>query len=135
MGLDMYVRRIKGGAELECLADDVAPNFAKVGEEYQREGDFWYWRKHADLHGWMHKLHLEKGGECDAAEFNCVPVRLRAEDLDALERDLNERALPKTTGFFFGESDEGDLADTREFIGAARQALSEGDALFYDSWW
>ena len=92
-----------------------------------------YWRKHANLHGWMEKLYREKGGS--AHEFNCVAVALTREDLDRLEGDIKAKRLPYTTGFFFGESDGSELDDDLSFIAKAREALSARLTVYYSSWW
>jgi len=91
-----------------------------------------YWRKHPDLHGWMQKLYREKGGEDKS--FNGDPVVLTLADLDRLEDDILEVNLPKTTGFFFGESGGISLKDL-EFVLNARKAIQEGDTIYYDSSW
>lgn len=133
MGLDMYARRVAGGAALECLADPLNPDFTQVDvARNAMEGDFWYWRKHADLHGWMERLYRERGGEEE--QFNCIPLRLTLEDLTRLEADM-DKGLETTTGFFFGQSTAEDAADTRAFITTAKEAIEAGDAIYYDSWW
>lgn len=125
MGLDMYANKTKHQPDTEV-------DF-KVPEEVETH-EVWYWRKHPNLHGWMEKLYNDKGGQ---EEFNCVNVQLKAEDLDALERDLNASRLPSTSGFFFGQS-SGDLEEIKEdleFIAEAREAIAEGYTVFYSSWW
>ena len=91
-----------------------------------------YWRKHPDLHGWMENLYREKGGR--EQSFNGDLVVLTLKDLDRLEEDILRKNLPKTTGFFFGESMEISLKDL-EFVLEARKAIQEGDTVFYDSSW
>ena len=140
MGLDMYAYAIvEGGArdgEEESLAD---------------------WRKHNRLHGWMEELWIDKGKpnkndeESPMGDFNCIPVPLTLEDLDRLEVDINEKVLPDTGGFFFGddsfswdEDDDGNKLpegeyfykkDDLQFIKDARKALKEGKKVYYNSWW
>jgi hypothetical protein len=91
-----------------------------------------YWRKHPDLHGWMENLYREKGGR--EKSFNGDLVVLTLADLDRLEEDILRKNLPKTSGFFFGESGEISLKDL-EFVLEARKAIQEGDTVFYDSSW
>jgi hypothetical protein len=91
-----------------------------------------YWRKHPDLHGWMENLYREKGGR--EKSFNGDLVVLTLKDLDRLEEDILRKNLPKTSGFFFGESGEISLKDL-EFVLEARKAIQEGDTVFYDSSW
>ena len=129
MGLDMYAWRVK--------AADVVSDFevAKDNDNFSKVEEIFYWRKHHDLHGWMERLYRAKGG--DKQEFNCVKVRLYEFDLDNLLVDVVNKKLPATTGFFFGDnpqSDESMLNDIK-FIVAAKQAIKEGDAVYYDSWW
>jgi hypothetical protein len=103
--------------------------------------EFMDWRKHNALHGWMENLWRSKG--CpnkheDSKEFNCIPLELTHEDLDALEKDLLGQNLPETTGFFFGPSTSGDkyyLDKDLRFIQEARTYLDSGLEVAYDSWW
>lgn len=98
-----------------------------------REEEIHYWRKHPNLQGWMENLYREKGGEDPA--FNCVPVLLTAEDLKRLKKDIEERNLPETSGFFFGSSHDDDATDDLEFIADALKAIEEGYTVYYSSWW
>ena len=121
MGLDMYAFATpeKPVSDVDFKADEAR--------------ELHYWRKHPDLHGWMHKLYERKGGR--NAEFNCVPVVLTAEDLDRLEADIREGALPTTRGFFFGATDGTEKDDDLAFIAKAREAIAAGLTVYYDSWW
>ena len=102
-----------------------------------------YWRKHPNLHGWMERLWIDKGRpgfEEDAADrdpmFNGVELELTAEDLDALERAVKKRQLPKTSGFFFGDdADRHYYENDLEFIRKARSELFFGLKVFYNSSW
>jgi len=121
MGLDMYALTITDRPSVEVDFRVEAPS------------ELHYWRKHPNLHGWMERLYREKGGS--AGEFNCVNLLLTAEDLDALEADIRNGALPQTTGFFFGESDGSETEGDLRFIAEAREALAAGLSVFYSSWW
>ena len=129
MGLDMYAYRVKQ----EHAVGDF--EIAKDDDGYSRVDEFFYWRKHHDLHGWMERLYRSKGGPQET--FNCAKVRLTTVDLDALQHDLENGTLPETQGFFFGTNppDAESLARDLKFIQAARDILAEGDAVYYDSWW
>lgn len=98
-----------------------------------------YWRKHPNLHGWMESLWrstLEDEDDLEYGAFNCVAVELTEADLDELEKNILNQALPHTTGFFFGDdSDEYYREADLKFIALARQAIADGKAVFYDSWW
>jgi hypothetical protein len=121
MGLDMTVYTTN-----EALASEVDFNVKQVEELH-------FWRKHPNLHGWMERLYIAKGGRFTT--FNCTNLALTEHDLDALERTVRNNTLPHTKGFFFGESDgsekEGDLV----FIAKARTSTTAGQRVFYRPWW
>ena len=99
-----------------------------------------YWRKHPNLHGWMEKLWLRKGGSNEGSEwgtnFNGVELELTYNDLDELERAVTHGELPATTGFFFGNpADEHYCKYDLEFIKNARAELFCGLKVFYNSSW
>jgi hypothetical protein len=129
MGLDMYAWRVK--------AEDAISDFeiARNEEDSAKVEEFFYWRKHHDLHGWMERLYRVKGGTKES--FNCVSVRLTMADLNALENDVLNNLLPETQGFFFGTNPPDDYSKNQdmEFIGKAKVAIAAGDAVYYDSWW
>ena len=122
MGLDMY-----------AMTTDYTPSqpvdFPEPGDASQLH----YWRKHPDLHGWMERLYIEKGGSNET--FNCTSVALNADDLNQLEIDIEAGYLPQTNGFFFGESEGTETEDDLAFIAKARSAIEEGKTVFYSSWW
>lgn len=126
MGLDMYGYRISKKNRIS----EVEYKFEK-DDAYQ----FFYWRKHHDLHGWMEKLYYVKGGQENV--FNCVPVELTLEDLANLQLDIQNKKLPHTEGFFFGNypPDDESAENDFEFIKQARENINAGYAVYYDSWW
>jgi hypothetical protein len=92
------------------------------------------WRKHPNLQGWMESLYFKKGGKEE--QFNCVAVKINAEDLDALDLTINNKELPETQGFFFGsDSDDYYKDQDIQFIEDARVALDKGMIVEYSSWW
>ena len=90
MGLDMYACKT-----LEQVTKPV--DFAVKNAELIQA-----WRKHPNLHGWMESLYRKKGGA--GRDFNCDTVLLTLEDLEQLESDVLNDALPCTDGFFFGNT-------------------------------
>jgi hypothetical protein len=124
MGLDMYAYII----EKSLVTSEV--DFEVDGDLLQK---LHYWRKHHDLHGWMERLYMAKGGQ--DPEFNLSPLSLNGADLDALEKALNAGDLLETPGFFFGHSDGSERDDDREFIRRAREAIKGGQAVIYFAWW
>tara|TARA_B100002019_G_scaffold258356_1_gene243035 strand:- start:10 stop:336 length:327 start_codon:yes stop_codon:yes gene_type:complete len=101
--------------------------FARKGEETI---EVMYWRKHANLHGWMESLYRKRGG---TGEFNCEQIKLESSDLDQLQNE--HRTLKEARGFFWGVSDDYNVGQTEEFIDKARALMAEGYDIYYDSWW
>jgi hypothetical protein len=92
-----------------------------------------YWRKHPNLHGWMHKLWNERG---HSGDFNGDELELTAEDLDRLEHVIEQGQLPATSGFFFGnDADDHYKVQDLKFIQDARAELIVGMKVFYNSSW
>ena len=127
MGLDMYAFIVD--------ADKVGDATVDVALDANTATEICYWRKFNALHGWMEDLYRQKRGL--RHDFNCTTVRLTANDLDRLEMDTGNNKLVPVNGFFFGaqEIDSEDLESVSDFIKVARQALANGKAVFYDSWW
>lgn len=130
MGLDMYAWAVDAD---ERNTDTSLPRDSEGRILVDRE-DIHYWRKHHDLHGWMEELYTKKGG---SKEFNCEVVRLTLDDLESLEMDVDNNALPPTTGFFFGDNppDKESAKNDRLFIKKARKAIKSGKQVYYTSWW
>ena len=129
MGLDQSAYSIAGKYEPAEKGVDFNTNNIPEGQRVQIH----YWRKHANLQGWMQQLYRKKGGQ--AVHFNCVPVALTREDLSQLERDIIAKALPETTGFFFGKSFGDEDKEDLEFIQKARTEIALGNTVYYSSWW
>ena len=128
MGLDQYAHKVKRKYAPTTKTSTV------------RTTEFFYWRKHNALHGWMENLHNSRSSDevQGLRDFNGVAVRLEERDLDKLEQDVMTFNLPQTVGFFFGRDSVGDedqKAQTLEFIRRARKALAEGYEVEYNSWW
>lgn len=126
MGLDMYAFTVNadsvGSATVDVALGDTATEIC-------------YWRKFNALHGWMEDLYRQRGGSKES--FNCTTVRLTADDLDRLEMDTGNNKLVPVNGCFFGaqEIDSEDLESVAVFVKTAKQAIADGKAVFYDSWW
>lgn len=123
MGLDMYALSTK--AKPETDVDFSTKNF--------EQDELHYWRKHPNLHGWMQNLYDMKGGTSDSFNGDCVV--LDSEDLDNLEQDIKDGNLPDTSGFFFGQSQTDSDLDDLEFVRKAREAITDGNTVYYTSWW
>jgi hypothetical protein len=130
MGLDMYAYKVHPKHLIDPDAQ-IDLEFKDLPEGVVTEVA--YWRKFNQLHGWMERLYLQKGG---IEEFNCRRVRLMPADLLQLALDA-EAGLPDPLGFFFGNSkwSEEDKEEVLEFCVSADQAITDGYVVFYDSWW
>ena len=122
MGLDQYAKKVKREYNHETLTETIVKT--EIG----------YWRKHNALEGYMADLYRTKTG--DQGEFNCKTLTLDSNDLDNLEKSLDNEALPETVGFFFGADADDHYAEAdREFIVQARAAIKQGYKVIYSSWW
>lgn len=134
MGLDMYAYT----APAEMVGDKQTDHNELIFKDGHAvagvDRDFAYWRKFNNLHQWMESLYYRKGGE--RTSFNCVTVRLMPDDLDRLEAEASK--LSPGSGFFWGDENEmtqGDIDEVNTFIKRSREAIAEGKAVLYDSWW
>ena len=128
MGLDQYAFAVmphKDNTDTSFVwgRDNEPDNYSEIA----------YWRKHANLQGWMEDLYRSKGGDADV--FNCASVRVTFQDLADLEATVNGDDLPATTGFFFGASTPEDKIDDLAFIAKAREAIGQDMEIYYHSWW
>ena len=126
MGLDMYAFTVSAADAGDNVVDLKRPESAE---------EIFYWRKFNALHGWMEDLYREKGGT--GKDFNCNTVRLNEVDLRRLEQDVFNNELKPRNGFFFGSQEiyPEDIESVAVFVAKARQAIADGKAVYYDSWW
>ena len=126
MGLDMYAFTVDATTVGDATVD------VALGDDAMQIS---YWRKFNALHGWMEDLYRQKRGL--RHDFNCTTVRLDANDLDRLEMDTGNNKLIPVNGFFFGAQEifPEDLESVSDFVKVAREAIADGKAVFYDSWW
>lgn len=117
MGLDSYVWSVDP-KKAKVLRDTELT----LKEKYKPE-ELFYWRKHHNLHNWMENLYRSKGGN---ETFNCERVRLDKEDLDELEQAVITNQLSE---------EKEDVDNDMLFIAKAREAIDNGKAVYYDSWW
>ena len=134
MGLDMYAyAAVKQGQYGEFYSGAEYINNEAENPTVTKPREIAYWRKHPNLHGWMRQLWNRRGNE---GSFNGDELELFREDLDDLEQDVLDNALPQTSGFFFGD-DSADYYKQQdlEFIKNARYELFMGLKVFYNSSW
>lgn len=137
MGLDQFSISRKDGNEQELMT----------------------WRKHNRLQGWMENLWQEKRKieeenkddgdrfidaldyQEEVVDFNCQEVELTLEDIEELEKVIEKRDLPETTGFFLGNDSYEDYEESGykdkdlKFIEKAREAINNGMTVVYSSWY
>jgi hypothetical protein len=96
MGLDMYLRGEK--FFWTDWADD-SKNRKEDGEKvHTLHVELGYWRKHANLHGFIVE-------QFAAGVDECQRIDLSVEQLKATIEAVKNRKLPHTEGFFFGASE------------------------------
>jgi hypothetical protein len=141
MGLDQYAYvAAKAGAYDEYYADENYEKDENDSTKLRKPTEIAYWRKHANLQGWMERLWVEKnpGHFYDDPNyiFNNIELELTWEDLDKLEADVKSGSLPKTTGFFFGHGADEIYKDyDLDLIKRAKAEVFLGLKVFYNSSW
>ena len=135
MGLDQYAYRVK----MANVKDDFS---FKDGTTYDNttglddlgnDMDFAYWRKFYPLDQWMRNLYFNKGGK---GEFNRDCVRLDKEELDKLYNEA--QGVDFYEGGYYSsaqEEKECEYSYLMNFIRRAKEAIDEGDAIYYSNWW
>lgn len=125
MGLDMYAYFVK---KENVISDE------KCNLIYGQVEDF-YWRKNYQLHDWMEKLWERRTGNTDSSNFNCVQIRLYKDDIEELEKYIESLEVDDSKPFsyskYMSDMKERDL----EFCYESKEAIKEGYAVYYDSWW
>ena len=130
MGLDMFAFKTQ---KLKQHKEDTGAVILDSPEEETQE--LAYWRKFNALHNWMEQEYLERKGN---SEFNCVKMQLTEDTLNKLEQDCKDKKLIPVQGFFFGSQEpvsDDEYQEVLEFIAKAREAIKEGNSVYYDSWW
>ena len=134
MGLDQYL----------LVRDNRLADFPQVYPLYQEKEETPYielrrWRKHADLQGLMATIAQEKGIVSHPDEFNRVDLPLNGDDIQRTIMAIVEKQLPKTTGFFFGQSDIHYTPALHKYdIGTWTEAIAwadDGYEVIYNAWW
>lgn len=104
--------------------------YAFVEKKCGKEVEIQYWRKHANLEGYMSRLWESRG---NSGTFNCEKLYLSSSDLETL-RDIHAD-LEETSGFFWGQTTQSKIDATSKFIDDALKYLEEGHKVYYTSWW
>jgi hypothetical protein len=131
MGLDAYLYSYKGKNRKEV-------DF-KHNQDNERE--IHYWRKNPNLEAYMSDLYFSKGGKGVESfgginSFNCCKVELKEQDINTLQELIISNKLPEGGGFFHGfNADDYYKEETIEALKHAKNAIEEGDRVYYTSWW
>jgi len=134
MGLDMYAYVAAKAGEMNEYYDsyDLAESSPLLPKPLKPR-EIAYWRKHPNLHGWMHRLWESRG---NSGEFNGDELELTWEDLDQLEQDIRNKKLPGTSGFFFGNNADNEYREQDlKFVRDAKAEAFLGLRVFYNSSW
>ena len=134
MGLDMYAYVAAKAGEMNEYYDsyDLAKSSPLLPKPLKPR-EIAYWRKHPNLHGWMHRLWESKG---NSGDFNGNELELTWEDIEQLELDVRSKNLPGTTGFFFGDdADDHYREHDLKFVREAKAEAFLGLRVFYNSSW
>ena len=131
MGLDMYLNGSK------YLRQDFNNPDAVPKEDgfrlKEKRLELGYWRKHPNLHGYIVQTFADGVDECQI-------IDLTADQMQTIIEAVKNKALPKTEGFFFGESDGSEDEETIQIFEAAIKWLNEEPdnewrSVFYQASW
>ena len=125
MGLDMYAYFVE---KENAISDE------KCRLEYGQDEDF-YWRKNYQLHDWMEKLWEKRTGSTDSSKFNCAKIRLYKEDIEELEKAINSWKVDDSEPFSYSKYMSHMREHDLRFCYEAKEAIEDGYAVYYDSWW
>ena len=100
MGLDMYLRGEHYNSDRNRHGEISRSKLDNEFEISNYEVDLGYWRKHADLHGYIVNTFAE-------GKDNCQKIELDENDLDKIIMAIrNDKLVKDHSGFFFGNSTE-----------------------------
>lgn len=112
MGLDMYLTGNKYYSRY-----DNPPKDEEGYDITDINVHLGYWRKHANLHGYIVNTFAEGNDECQGIELSLEDL---GKILEAVKDPVN--SMEKTEGFFFGES-ANDQAQIDEDVGIITKAI------------
>lgn len=125
MGLDMYAYFVE---KKNVISDkDFSLAYGKVED--------FYWRKNYHLHDWMEKLWKKKTGNTNRDDFNCEKMRLSVDDIDELEKAIKTWKIDDSEPFSFDKYTSNMKEHDLQFCYEAKEAIKDGYAVYYDSWW
>ena len=133
MGLDMYLRGEHYNSDRNRHGEISRSKLDNEFEISNYEVDLGYWRKHADLHGYIVNTFAE-------GKDNCQKIELDENDLDKIIMAIRHDKLVKDhCGFFFGNSTEFGYYEEKEkeyaisTLQKAKTFLQEGAKMMKES--
>ena len=98
----------------------------------------YHWENNRHLNGVCREIYRRRKGDC--GRFNCVYMRLDPVDIDLIENIILTDKIKgyADSGYFFDNTlayTEDDRQDDLSFIAKARQAIKDGDVIYYHSYW
>ena len=112
MGLDMYFFRSH---------DDV-------------NDEIYYFRKHADLHGFLMQIWKSKNPDKNEDDFNCCPFEITDDILKVLMKECENKCHIHYQGLGYYTKEKWE--ETKNvLIPLIQKEISEGNKVFYYSWW
>ena len=97
-----------------------------------------HWENNRYLNGVCREIYRRRKGDC--GRFNCVYMRLATVDIDLIENIILTDRIKgyADSGYFFDNTlayTEDNRQDDLNFITKARQAIKDGDVIYYHSYW
>lgn len=133
MGLDQYAYRVKRQNVIDDLKFKQGRLLSDgVTDELGNDIGFDYWRKFYPLNRWAGNLYVKKGG---TNEFDCAVVRLDEDALDELYELAQDDEFYEDGYYHDAKRErEAEYEHLMKFIRDAKEAITEGDAIYYSNW-
>lgn len=93
------------------------------------------WRKFYDLHDYMYKLYVRKGGKLESYKFNCVGLKLTPLELVKLVGSIQNGKLKKSDFYDWSHTQSKWREDIRNMWDIIEEAQKGTTAFYYWSWW
>ena len=91
--------------------------------------------KNYQLHDCSEKLWEKRKENTDSSKFNCVKIRLYKEDIEELEKAINSWEIDDSEPFSYSKYMSHMREHDLRFCHEAKEAIEDGYAIYYDSWW
>ena len=132
MGMDQYAYRVKKANVFSDFYFHRGFRLQNGFDTLGNEVDYYTWDDFPELYNFMKDVYEKKGGK---KEFNLITIRISAEDLYRLYEAAQNDDFYKDNYIETNENRKYKYDYLMEFIHKAREAIKEGDYIYYEPWY